>query len=249
MGKFISKAVLVSKHYDVIDKNGYKRLQEMNKLLKFEQMVYSGSSVVTETFYDTSSDLLARTGILLSRVVEQGKCYLKLQKQTFIPQTFRSVEDVVFVHEVGLRDKIVDHSLYLVDGITTLFATSFNIDFDNVLKTVIPRLQITTKSTILRLISGTGFRANIYQEAMIFDNRITKRKVKKDCLKLENISPANYDKQYAELVRLIEKYCKELLPITEDTYDYAMRLTKKLEDTSKDKKKVKKEKILDKIEG
>ena len=109
-------------------------------------------------------------------------------------------------------------------------------------------MVISTKSNILRYTSVTGFRANLHQEAITFDNRITRRKVKKDCLKIENISPKNYDKEYEAFVRLVEKHCKELLPITEDTYDYAMRLTKKLE-IVKDKNKKQKDKSLDRIEG
>lgn len=248
MAEFISKGVINYKHYDVIDKIGFKKLIEMDRVLDKGGIKPDSMMSSSETFYDTPADLLSRSGIILSKVVEQGKCYLKIQKQSFIPQTFRTVEDVIFIHECGLRDKIVDHSLYLVDGITTLFATNFTIDFDNVFKTVVPRLVISTKSNILRYTSVSGFRANLHQEAITFDNRITRRKVKKDCLKIENISPKNYDKEYEDFVRLVEKHCKELLPITEDTYDYAMRLTKKLE-IVKDKNKKQKDKSLDRIEG
>ena len=248
MAEFISKAVLKSKFYDVIDKTGFKKIVNLNRVLDKGNIKFDKNMGSTETYYDTPADLLSRSGIVLSRVVEQGKCYLKVQKQSFIPQTFRTVEDVIFTHECGLRDKITDHTLYLVDGITTLFATNFTIDFDNVFKTVVPRLVISTKNSILKYTSVSGFRANLHQESIVFDNKITKRKVKKDCLKIENISPKNYDKEYDEFVRTVEKHCKELLPVTEDRYDYAMRLTKKLE-IVKDKNKNKKDKSLDKIEG
>ena len=119
---------------------------------------------------------------------------------------------------------------------------------ENILKTVVPRLEIKTNYSVYRLVSGTGLRTNLIEQKILFKNYITKRKVKKECLKLENISPATYKAQYDDLVELIEKKCVGILPVTETLYDYAIRLTKKLEPTEK-KKKVKKVKAIDEIEG
>lgn len=249
MGKFVNKDFLDSKLYDMVDEDGFKKLLGMGKILKFENISFNSSGTSSETFFDTPQDMLAKTGVLLSKVQEKGKTYIKIQKQSFVPQTFRTIEDTIYVHEIGSRDKILDHSLYLIDGISTLLATSFSIDLENVLKTIIPRLEITTNFNTFRLVSGTGFRANLIQENMLFKNLVTKRKVKKPCLRIENISPETYKPQYDALVELIERKCVGLLPITESTFDYATRLTKKLEENVTKKKDKKDKKALNRIEG
>lgn len=248
MGQFVDKDFLDSKLYDMVDKDAFKKLLNMEKLLKFENISFAQAGIYSEVFYDTPKDVLAKTGVILSRVHEQGRTYFKVQKQSFVPQTFRTIKDTMFIHEIGARDKILDHSLYLIDGISTLLATNFNIDLENILKTVVPRLEIKTNYSVYRLVSGTGLRTNLIEQKILFKNYITKRKVKKECLKLENISPATYKAQYDDLVELIEKKCVGILPVTETLYDYAIRLTKKLEPTEK-KKKVKKVKAIDEIEG
>ena len=245
MGKFISVSVNGVRKYESISKLAFKKIDELGNVLKFEKVMFVGSFNKLEIYFDNKDNLLSKAGVVVSKVIEGNKAYFKIQRQSFIPSTFKD-EDKIYIHEIGLKDKVKDHTFYITDGIKELYTTSFSIDLENVVKNIYPKLIVKTKIQRNRIVSGTGFRAILDKEEIKITNRQTHRTVKKLGATLKMDCGETYLKQFTEQAKNIEKYVKELLPINETEYDYVNRITKPLpkkEKVDKKKEKAKQNKI------
>jgi len=162
---------------------------------------------------------------------------------------------MVFIHEVGAKDKVIDHAFFLTDGIKSLFTIQFTIDFENVLKNVNPTLIIENKNTIYKVLSGGGFKAKLVFQSSEVKNLRTKRNEPLKLLTVELDSPATQINAFNFFTRQIDKWCKELIPFEDNLFDYAQRITRPLpkkEKPTKEEKQAllkKKKKIDDQIIG
>ena len=73
---------------------------------------------------------------------------------------------------------------------------------------------------------------NYFQRGMIFcfsvkfKNNFTKRKAELDMLKIERASSEATAKDFLTFIDRLEKYCKEIMPISDSKYQIALRMTK-----------------------
>ena len=116
--------------------------------------------------------------------------------------------------------------LFLINGITSFFTTKFSIDFENILKVVVPKVEIRTKVDAFKVLSGTGFKGVMTFEEGKFKNNFTKRKAELDMLKIERASSEATAKDFLTFIDRLEKYCKEIMPISDSKYQIALRKTK-----------------------
>ena len=177
MGKFVQISKNGIKKYESISKDAFKKVAALGNVLKFEKIMPIATLSKVEIFYDTKDDLLSKAGVVVSKVNEGNQAYFKVQRQTFIPSTFVG-EDKVYIHHIGPKDKVYDHTYYITDGIKELYTTSFSVDLENVVKTIYPKLIIKTKIKRNRIVSGTGFRALLDEESIVISNKQTRRTVK-----------------------------------------------------------------------
>lgn len=243
MGKFVEMKNTDIVKYEAIAKKPFDKVLALGSILKFYKINYFCPTESNETFYDTSSDVLANAGITLSRIQEGNKVFFKVEQ---LPSLFntKKATSKVFVHKVGVRDKLSDHAFYLVDGIKSIFSTQFSVDLENIIKNAIPKITINIKSQVYKVISGTGFRAYIALEDITYRNHITKKKYKVQGLTVKNESGNVFENEFIEFNKAIDKYCKELIQVHDVIYEHAKKVTRKVEKpklTKEEKEKLKKQ--------
>lgn len=228
MGKFVNVANENQKIYLGLTEKPFSKVLSIEKHLNLHRFIYEGNNTSQIIYFDTPSSLLEKAGIILSKVIEPGKTYFKIQRNLRLPKTFSRKKETVFIHEVGPKDKVTDHAFFLTDGIKSLFTIQFTIDFENVLKSVAPTLIIEGKNTLYKVLSGSGFSCNLYFQSAIVNNLITKRNQPIKTLTVELTSAETQVHAFDFFNSKIQKYCKELILFEENIFDYAQRITKPL---------------------
>lgn len=233
MGYSVEVNSKTTRQYEAVSENAHKNFLNFAKYLKFQKLVYLGKDKAEEVYFDTPSHLLNTAGIVLSKFKEGSNNFFKVEKTTFLSNMLNKLNKDVFVHKVGAADKLSDHAFYIKDGITALFS-SLSIDLENVITNAVPYMEVTTKAKIYQLISGTGMRAKIALEEKTIVNLETKRKREFTgmSVKLDTKSDV-YQNDFEKFLKLIEKNCKDLVPITESQFDYATKSTKPIDPTQK----------------
>lgn len=235
------------KNYIGLTDNPFLKVLALEKKLSLHRFSFESAYKSQIIFFDTETNLLEKAGIILSKVVEPEKSYFKVERQTYLPRSFSQRKEVVFIHEVGPRDKVSDHSFFLVDGIISLFTTQFTIDLENVLKNALPKIVIMSKIKKLKVLSGGGFKGTVYFKDSKVKNLVTKRSADMKLLTVELNSSLTYLSSFNFFNEQIEKYCKELVPFNEHIYDYVKRITKPIQPkaklTKEEKKKLKEKNV------
>ena len=227
MGKFETISVEGVKSYTLFSKNSFNKVLAVSQELPLYSFYDEGRDLTTEMYLDSPNNLLSSAGILLSKVVEEGKAYFKVEREEYLPErkTVLAKEKKVFIHPIGIKDSVSDHALFLIDGITSMFFTRFNIDLENVLKTVVPKMQIENKRVHFKALSGKGFKAELVYENISARNYETKRKAELLMMRVEQTSSKVYLDEFNNFTNKLEKYCKEIIPIDESKYEIVKRMT------------------------
>lgn len=255
MGNFVSVVKESEREYIGITDKPFSKVLGIEKKLNLHRFAFEGTYTNQIIYFDTESNLLEKAGIILSKIIEPNKTYFKIERHGNLPRNFSRKNEKIFVHEVGVKDSVVDHAFFLTDGIKALFTIQFTIDFENVLKNVFPTMIIESKNTVYKVLSGGGFSSHLHFCSSVIKNTITKRQFPVKTLSVKLTSPATQMNAFNYFNEKIEKYCKELVPFNESMFEYAKRVTKPLpkkEKLTKEQKqalKAKKKKIEDVILG
>ncbi len=243
MGEFVNVVREGTKNYIGLLKNPFGKVLNIERKLSLHRFSFEDAYRSQIIFFDTNGNLLEKAGIILSKTIEPEKTFFKVERSSFLPRTFTRRKEVVFIHEVGVRDRIADHSFYLVDGIKSLFATQFTIDLENILKNCVPKIIISSNIRRFKVLSGGGFKAKIFFKDCKVKNFASKRVGKMKLLTVELNSAISYLNAFNYFNDAIVRYCKELIPFEETLFDYVHRITKPLPQKKKlTKEEIKKEK-------
>ena len=245
MGYFVKINSKTTRKYEEVGSSSFKNLKGFLKSLRFQKTTYIGSEVVKETFFDTPEHLLSRSGIVLSKFEEGKNIFFKVENTAFLSKVLNKLEKEVYIHKVGIADKLSDHAFYIKDGITALFSTPFSIDLENVINNSNPNLIITTKSKIYKIVSGSGMRVSLAEEYTNIKNLETKRiyNIQGLTIKLDSENVPLFLDEFDKFNELLQRNCKEFLETNENQFDFANNVTKPIviePKQKKDKKKTKK---------
>ncbi|MGI5842020.1 MAG: hypothetical protein ACOX6H_01840 [Christensenellales bacterium] len=255
MGTFVNVITESEKVYLGITEKPFSKVLDIEKKINLHRFMFESAYNERIVYFDTETNLLEKAGIILSKTITPEKAYFKIQRNSKLPKSFSRKKEMVFIHEVGAKDKVIDHAFFLTDGIKSLFTIQFTIDFENVLKNVNPTLIIENKNTIYKVLSGGGFKAKLVFQSSEVKNLRTKRNEPLKLLTVELDSPATQINAFNFFTRQIDKWCKELIPFEDNLFDYAQRITRPLpkkEKPTKEEKQAllkKKKKIDDQIIG
>ena len=226
MGKFQTISSKGIKHYTVFEKRSFRNILGLERELQTYNFIGEGGYVLSEIYLDSPNNLLASAGIILCKVIVGNKAYFRVEREDFLFGKKLMDEKKVYVHPIKASDTVEDHSFFILDGITSLFTTKFNIDFDNILKTVVPKIEVTTKVAVFKILSGTGFKGVMSFEEVKIRNNFTKRRAEVYLMTVEQASSMLTTEGFDNFIQKLEKYCKEVTPTTDSSFQIAERLTK-----------------------
>lgn len=251
MGYYVKINSDNTRKYEAVSPTAFKNFLGFAKSLKFKKLSKLGSDVAIETYYDTPTHLLNKSGIILSKFQEGNNLFFKVEKTTHLSKMLNKLTKEAFVHKVGSSDSLADHAFYIKDGITSLFTTAFSIDLENVIKNAEPKMEVKINADIYMLASGTGMRAKVALENKTVTNFETKRKfeVKSMTIKLTNETVELFKDDFDNFNSLVQKNCKEFLLVDENQFDFATKVTKAIPPKVKEKKNAADKKKANKIQG
>lgn len=229
MGKFIEVSDTGVKTYTLFAKTTINKVLQLQGLLREYTFIPEDRSVQKEVYLDSANNLLKSAGVILSKSTENNKAQFRVEMERYQTGSKRNAlkrAEKVFVHDIGMRDTVKDHMFFLTDGIKQMFTTQFYIDLDNILKTVVPKYEMTSKKGYFKVFSGRGFKGEMIFEEISVKNFDTKRTNSFIMLTIKQISAKFDNKDFDDLTAKIEKYCREVLPTNDTKYEIAKRMTK-----------------------
>lgn len=255
MGNFVQIKTEGVKNYIAITEKPFVKVLMLEKKLNLHRFSMVKQYRTNEVFYDTPGNLLSKAGIVLSKTISPDKSFFKVERQSSLLKNFTRRKETVFIHEVGAKDSVTDHAFFLVDGIKAIFSTSFTIDLEHVLKEIVPKIVVTSEIDHWTVMSGGGFKGNLYFKKAKIKNYETKRTASFKSMRVELDSAESYMPAFKYLIEQIDKHCKDFVEDPESLYDYCSRVTKplppkkKLTKEEKQKLKQKNKKAEETIQG
>ncbi|MDD4815633.1 MAG: hypothetical protein PHQ62_00635 [Clostridia bacterium] len=236
--------------YDILTDNAEQKILSSFKKLNIDKFEYEGKKKYSVVYYDTPENLLTKAGILLYKTQENGDYFFKIEKLNFLPNVSKLRQNEIFSYKVEARDVPKNHAFYLINGITSLFSTQFSIDFEFVIKTLVPKYVIDIQANVYKAFKGNGFKCGLEFGNLIYKNLITKRKRENKELSVVLTTQKTFLKDFKDFLVILEKYCKDIFPKKDTRFDYVQKITKPIIKEQKVKvEKAKKLKTEDIIEG
>jgi len=214
-----------TKRYDLLTSQAEKKIIANARFLNIDNCTLEGRNKYNMIYYDTPENLLTNAGILLYKTWEKGNHYFIVQRLNILPSTSKLRRNEVYRHKIDASDTPIMHSFYLINGIVSMFTTQFSIDLEYVIKNVKPIIIANVKAIYYKIFSGTGFKANLTFEDVVYINCINKRRRMNEELTVELLASQNFMTEFNKFTFLLEKYCKDILPKKESRFDYAKRVT------------------------
>ncbi|MBQ8845408.1 MAG: hypothetical protein IJ008_05310 [Clostridia bacterium] len=237
-------------YYEIFTNKENVIRQKFEKHMPFYRIVYNKKLVEKEIIYDTEKRLLTSANLVLSKRILPERTYFRILKVSSIKNQIIKNERKTFLGECDKTDEPSNFPNQMADAINKSFKNLFAIDLNEIVKHLAPFISVEVKGDEYKIFCGTGFTARLSFEDHIYKNELNKKKVKSRVCSLKMDDNPLYEEERESLLRAIDKYCKELVPMKRNRFEMAyvklfppipqVEEGKKVEKPSKkDKKKVK----------
>lgn len=210
----------VRRNYDIIlDREGVT-IQKMRRGLGFFQVVPIGRANEVQIVYDTDKKLLTGAGLILRKKILPQRTYFSLVRISSM-KNLQDREKKSFLGECDRDDQPSDFPVQIADEINNIFNNIFTINLVDVVKHCTPYLQIETGGNVYKIVSGTGYEAEMtFENLRVRDLRTGKKALVRN-FSIEMPQDPNYEKERAEILDMIEHDCKELFYINRNKFEIA----------------------------
>ena len=229
----------------IIDKEKFT-LQKMTRKLGFYTILFEEKIKEVEIIYDTDKNLLTGAGLIIRKKTTPERTYFSLVRVTSM-SNIQNREKKYFLGECEPKDQPSDFPVQIADAINKVFNNLFTINVVDIVKHCTPYLRVDIGGNRYRIISGTGYEAEIAFENLKVKDVRTGRKAKKRIFSLKMELDPNYEKERQQILDVIDRYCKELVYIDRHRFEIAEVMVKQRtpkEEDGKDKKVKKSKKEL-----
>lgn len=237
-------------YYEIFTKKEDIIRQKFEKNMPFYSIAYNKKLNEKEIIYDTEKKLLTSANLVLSKRILPERTYFRILKVSSIKNQIIKNEKKTFLGECDKTDEPKNFPNQMADAINRSFNNLFAIDLNEIVKHLSTFISIEVKGDEYKIFCGTGFSAKLSFEDHVYRNEINKKKVKSRVCSLKMDNNPLYEKEREDLLRAIDKYCKELVPMKRNRFEMAYvklfppipkeGVENKIEKPSKkDKKKVK----------
>jgi len=212
-------------NFDIIIDNERMTLHKLSTKLGFFSIVYAGRIREIETIYDTDGNLLTSAGLLIRKKTFPERTYFSLVRISSV-STGQDREKKSFLGECEPNDQPSDFPVQIADEINNVFNNLFTINLVDVVKHCKPYIRMEVGGNRYRVVSGTGYEAEIEFESVLARNAKNGRKEKVRIFSLKLPLIAGYEKERQQILDAIDRYCKELDLLTRNRFEICQALTK-----------------------
>lgn len=211
-------------HYDMLKNDESKVVDKLNLNLGFFSFRKKSKFKAVEVVYDTPDNLLSSAGIVLSKQFEANKTYFKVRKISKVRSDIAKKSQKFEIAKCNAKQNPKDLAIQVATAINNYFSNIFTIDLSDVVKNTIPKIEITIKGNLYEVIGGTGFKGAVLFEKVTYKDLITHKKVKRSGFTFSCPNDNNHEKEVEEILKGIERHCKELIPYNESRFEIAQRI-------------------------
>lgn len=207
-------------NYDIIIDNERMTLQKLARSLGFYTIQLSEKIVEVETIYDTDKKLMTGAGIILRKKQTPRRAYFSLVRVNSM-KNVKNREKKSFLGECDHNDQPSDFPVQIADEINRIFNNLFTINLVDLVKHSSPYLRTEISGNRYKIISGTGYEAEISFENLKVRDMRTGRKGKKRICSVKMELDPNFERERQQILDAIERYCKELVVIERNRFEIA----------------------------
>lgn len=211
-------------HYDMLRDNTDKIVDKLNSNMGFYAFRYVRNIKTIEIVYDTAENLLSSIGIILSKQFIGDSIAFYVRKITRLPNEMKRPSKRIKIADCGQSETPKSFAAQIARAINNTFPSIFTIDLAEVVEKTMPKIEIDIKGQYYDISGGTGFRASMIFENVIYRDMLTRKKVKRKSVTLTLPIDAMYEKDSENVLGGIDKYCKELIPYKESRVEIAERV-------------------------
>lgn len=211
-------------HYDMLRDNADKIVEKLNGNMGFYAFRYVKNIKTTEIVYDTHENLLSSIGIILSKQFVGDSIAFYVRKITRLPNEMKRPSKRIKIADCGRSESPKSFAMQVARAINNTFPNIFTIDMTEVVEKTMPKIEIDIKGQYYDISGGTGFRASMIFEDVIYRDLLSRKKVKRKSVTLTLPVDNMYEQDSENVLGGIDKYCKELIPYKETRVEIAERV-------------------------
>ena len=235
----------IRRNYDIVIDNQKLTLHKLLQELGFYNILPLGRSEEVEEVYDTEGKLLSGAGLLLRKKINQERTYFSLVRVSSIKDV-QEREKKYFLGECEMDDEPKDFPVQVAAGINKVFNNLFTVNVVDIVTHCTPYIKITILADRYKVVSGTGYDAEITFETLKVKDMRTGRKANVRNFSLNMPLKDGYDKERDHIVDIIDRKCKELVFTNRNRFEIAevavrIPVPKEGQDGKKEKKKTRKQ--------
>lgn len=204
-------------NYDILIDNEKMTLTKLARRLNFYSIVFDSKINDIETVYDTSNNLLTGSGLIIRKRTTKERSYFSLVRLNSVKSS-RNHERKEFLGECDKNDQPSDFPVQIADRINEIFANVFTINLVDIIKHCTPYITTQIKGNRYKIISGTGYDAEISFETFKVKNyRNGKSAVLRNFSVAFDLDP-DFEKERSEILETLDRYCKELVLLDRNNF-------------------------------
>lgn len=215
-----SRYISNRRNYDIIIDNERMTLSKLSQRLGFYNIISEGKIKDSEIYYDTERKLLSGAGLLLRKKITPSRTYFSLVRISGM-ENLENREKKSFLGECLRGDNPQDFPEEIANEINRIFINLFTIDLVEVVKHCVPYIRIDITGNRYKLVSGTGYSAEMTFENLKMKDLRTGKKATKRNFSIDLEDDENYKKEKAEILDVIDTYCKELFYVRRNRFEIA----------------------------
>lgn len=212
-------------NYDIIIDNEKFTLQKLTRKLGFYTILFEKKIKEVETVYDTDKFLLTGAGLIIRKKSTPQRTYFSLVRVSSM-SNIENREKKSFLGECELHDQPSDFPVQIADEINKIFNNLFTINVVEIVKHCTPYLKIDVGGNRYKIVSGTGYEAEISFEDLKIKDVRSGKKARKRIVSLKMELDPNYEREREKILDVIEHSCKELVQINRNRFEIAEVLIK-----------------------
>lgn len=214
--KFVSRR----HNYDILIDNEKMTLSKISKNLGFYNIIYKGKLRKIETVYDTDKNLLTGAGLIIRKINTKERTYFSLIRISDVAQVSNR-EKKAFLGECEPKDEPSDFPVQIADAIKNAFNNLFAINVVDIVKHTTAYISIDIKGDLYKIVSGTGYEVEMSFETWKIKDHRTGKSAKIRNFSLDfDLNPA-YEKEMEHILHIVDRYCKELVPLNRNRFEIA----------------------------
>lgn len=233
------------RNYEIIIDNERNTINKMMQHLGFYSIVFQNRMNEIEVVYDTERKLLTGAGLILRKKVTKQRSYFSLVRVSNM-DNIQTREKKSFLGECEPKDQAKDFPREIAEGINKIFNNLFTINLEDLVSHCTPYISFEIRGNRYKIISGTGYEAEMSFETLIVRDLRANRKVKKRNFSIEMDNNPAYEHERQQILDVIDKHCKELFFVNRNRFEIAqvaVRVPEKKETEDGKKKKFDKKAI------